>query len=382
MSGFCAGSGNQSPSKRLKFIKVLDGRKQPIRGLWKRGDKFYARLAIRDASGNEQDKRVPLSALTVADAREELASVKKLRRLNILPTPQRAPFLSDYLETYLRDASLVKRPRTVGLERTHLNHWGRSIGHLRLGQIAKRHLLLFRSQKLSEGWSRRTANLSIVALGNLLKHAIDAGWLSSLPTEGVKQLKHVPKRKRLFAWAEIEAVCSAAIAHTKNGQTLADYIKLMCFCGSRRDETLRLKWSDVDWDNLQLTIGSDGLAKNHHARTVDFNDPLANHLQDMKRRVRNDSEWLFTSPRIPGGTSRFKTMMEGLRTARKESGHLDFGFHHCRVYFASSCVMSGVDFPTTAAWLGHRDQGFLLSRVYARLNNQHRIAQSRIVRFS
>ncbi len=30
------------------FAKVLDGRKQPVRDLWQRGDRFYARLSIED----------------------------------------------------------------------------------------------------------------------------------------------------------------------------------------------------------------------------------------------------------------------------------------------------------------------------------------------
>src|SRR5436190_14242461 len=59
-----------------------------------------------------------------------------------------------------------------------------------------------------------------------------------------------------------------ALQVSKNGQQFCDYVRLMAFCGSRRDETLRLKWNDVDWQNRQLTIGSDGLAKNHKARAV------------------------------------------------------------------------------------------------------------------
>ena len=29
-----------------RYRKVLDGRKQPIRGLWQRGDRFYARVKV------------------------------------------------------------------------------------------------------------------------------------------------------------------------------------------------------------------------------------------------------------------------------------------------------------------------------------------------
>ena len=43
-------------------------------------------------------------------------------------------------------------------------------------------------------------------------------------------------------------------------------------------------WSDVDWGQQQLTIGSDGLSKNHESRAVDFNDALAELLEDMRSR--------------------------------------------------------------------------------------------------
>jgi hypothetical protein len=36
---------------RYQYKKVLDGRKQPIRGLWERNGKFIARIAMEDDAG-------------------------------------------------------------------------------------------------------------------------------------------------------------------------------------------------------------------------------------------------------------------------------------------------------------------------------------------
>jgi hypothetical protein len=38
---------------RYQYKKVLDGRKQPIRGLWERKGKFIARLAVEDEGRTE-----------------------------------------------------------------------------------------------------------------------------------------------------------------------------------------------------------------------------------------------------------------------------------------------------------------------------------------
>ena len=58
-------------------------------------------------------------------------------------------------------------------------------------------------------------------------------------------------------------------------------------------------WSDVDWDQQQLTIGSDGLSKNHESRAVDFNAALAELLEEMRARS-NGSAYLFPAPRMFG----------------------------------------------------------------------------------
>jgi hypothetical protein len=37
------------------------------------------------------------------------------------------------------------------------------------------------------------------------------------------------------------------------------------------------------------------------------------------------------------------------------------------------CVMAGIDYMTIAAWLGHKDGGILIGKVYGHLNNEHRL---------
>jgi hypothetical protein len=44
-------------------------------------------------------------------------------------------------------------------------------------------------------------------------------------------------------------------------------------------------------------------------------------------------------------------------------------------------VMSGVDFMTIAAWVGHLDGGVLIGRVYGHLANEHRKAMGERMNF-
>jgi hypothetical protein len=41
--------GSKRQSHGFQFIKGLDGRKQPIRGLWVRNGRFYARLNLNSS---------------------------------------------------------------------------------------------------------------------------------------------------------------------------------------------------------------------------------------------------------------------------------------------------------------------------------------------
>lgn len=49
----------------------------------------------------------------------------------------------------------------------------------------------------------------------------------------------------------------------------------------------------------------------------------------------------------------------------------DIGFHHFRHFFISHCVMAGIDFMTISVWVGHKDGGPLIGKVYGHLRPGH-----------
>lgn len=368
------------------YQKVLDGRKRPIRGLWMRNARFYARVSIEDPkTGLKAVRRVPLAANTTAEAQGELRRLLTQREDNELPVLRRTPKFRHYVRQYLdfydtvRDA---KRPKTLQTERGHLNQWIEHLGDTRLDRINMAMINGFIAKRQGQGRSGRTVNLAVTILRNVLKKAIDDGWLQRLPTENLRPLKWTARKRPLFSNSEIEAVCEKGLTSSKNGQELADYIRVMAFAGSRASETLRLKWADVDWSQRQLTIGSDGLAKNHKSRVVDFNPKLEAHLRGMVQRRAPDTDWLFPSPRRGGADIASKSLRESLRLARTAANLPRFGFHDCRHFFISMCVMSGIDFMTIAKWVGHQDGGVLIGKVYGHLSNEHAQRQAGRIVFS
>ena len=70
-----------------------------------------------------------------------------------------------------------------------------------------------------------------------------------------------------------------------------------------------------------------------------------------------------------------------MELAKAASGLSGVGFHDLRHQFISMCVMSGIDYMTLAAWVGHKDGGVLIGKVYGHLANEHRKAMAERVNF-
>jgi integrase len=281
----------QTPSSCATFAKVLDGRKQPIRGLWERNGRYYAQITLENQiSGEKKVRRVPLkdkdgkSVDTVPQALSEMNRLQIKRTDNELPVLTRTPKFADYVVHYLDFISSGQ-------------------GTKKSGTIQKE----FITKRLKAGLKPRTCNLDVISLRCCLKQARQDGWIQRLPMEGFKPLKTTTPRRPFFSTTDIERICQAALERsedgspvTKNGQQFADYVRLLAYSGARRNEALRLRWQDVDFDQEQLHIGSDGDTKNSETRTVDFNAKLKAHLQAMHKRSRQVSKWLFPSPQRGG----------------------------------------------------------------------------------
>ena len=355
------------------FTIVRDSRKRKVRGLWRRGAKLYLQTRI---TGEKSARRIPLKALTLEDAKIEMADIQKKKRDVGLDKTGIRPKFEEYCDRYLKfhetAASSGKKARTIARERHSLVHWKKALGHVRLDKITKPMITGYVKERLESGLKPRTVNIDVIILRNVLKEAREEGLLSALPTEGIKPKKVSTPHRPLLSPAQFQSLCDAAAKCGKNGQQLLDYLRFLAFTGARRDEALTIAWENVDFDKALLCIGSDGLSKNSKARYIDLNPNLEGHLRDMWTRRAPDSQWVFPSPQRGGKDAPAKTFRESLLLARKEAGLDWVGFHDLRHYFISMAVMAGIDFMTIAEWVGHQDGGVLIGKVYGHLLDGHK----------
>lgn len=389
-----------SNSRRYRYTKVLDNRKHPIRGLWRRNESYYARLTVEDDCGRKTLKWVPLDgAQTASDANKEFEKLKGERDDNHLRPIGLSPLFSDYAQTYLdRLSTSGKKGDTIVNERGHLNKWIKSIGHIRLAKIRPHHITGHLHDLRTAKKSARTCNLSLTCLRNVLKSARTDGHLKFSPADGLDWFKTEKKAHRLYSPDEIDRLCASAFAPRyiegrlakeggqgaplKNAVQFADYLRFLQYSGAREQEALRVRVADVDMDQGHAMIGAEGDSKNREARAIDLNAQLRGLLEDMAKRRAPDTQWLFPSPQRGDKDERARTFRESLLLARESAGLPDFGFHDLRRFFASRAVMSGIDFLTVSRWLGHKDGGILLAKSYAHLANEHRKTQAARLVFS
>jgi integrase len=357
---------NRAQTSRWEQVFDASGRRS--RGIWKRGKTFYVQCRTKDPQTGliAQDRHALFGARTEPQARKLAEAVKIKAASGEIYRKQGFPTLAEYIPHYL--ANCHKGDHTIDNERGYLKMWLTHLGNIRLSQITAAAILSYRTKALAEeGVSERTVNVRVNALKSLLKFAKQEEKLEKLPTDGIKELHHEYRTKRLLSKEQVEGIISIAEqVCPRTGRQFADFVKLAAYSGGRNSEVLQLQWENVDFSQRLLHFET-GTTKGGKGRAVDFNPNLEAHLREMAAR-KTGSPWLFPSPRTD---TRVTTFKKALEKVRRKLG-VDFSAHSFRHYFCSMCVMSGVDFLTIAKWVGHRDGGVLIGKVYGHTHDQHR----------
>jgi integrase len=356
-----------------RFVPVFDSRKSKIKGLVQRGSRYYAQMRVATPDGRTRPVRVPLKARRLDDAKKEAEAKRTENRKGEMHLPGHRPKFKDLVEKYQKSAEfLVKKPGTRENEIQALNRWITHLGGVRIDWIRPDRMTSFRDLRMKQGVSARTINLDLVAFNNAMAYAVSQAWLSAAPRLKKLKEKAAPKRQ-LLTDTNIERLLSACVATvTKNAQELRFYLRFLALTGAREQEALKVRWNDVDLWNQQVTIGANADTKNSRSRMVNFTSELKALLHEMNKTRPPDSSFLFPSPQRGARDIPAQSLRESFKLVRNKAGIRWVGFHDFRHFFASRCVMSGVDFMTIASWLGHSDGGVLVGKVYGHLADEHK----------
>lgn len=195
------------------------------------------------------------------------------------------------------------------------------------------------SSKTKKSPKAGTINREIALLKNMFSMAIQWEYMDHNPAKGVKLLTERPLVMRILKEAEIKTLIDEANGHMKAIITIA------LNCGLRRNEILNLRWNDVDFDNLIISIWE---TKNNTPRKVPMNALVLDALHSMDRK----GEYIFTNTRTG---ERIKDIKTGFKAACRRAEIQDLRFHDLRHNCGTQMVMNGVDIVTVKEILGHKD---------------------------
>jgi Site-specific recombinase XerD len=202
----------------------------------------------------------------------------------------------------------------------------------------------------------------IIQFAKSVEHVCPSRWNTIVAalrhiTGTAKSLRRRRMRHRRFT-PPTQMEFSAFLAECDNiPRTKAGLVvRFLTATGLRISEARQLEWRDVLADSIHVRAE---ISKNGFERFV----PIIPEAREVIERLRGVCKGDFVLPR--------QNPRKAIEKACRLAGLPRMSFHCFRHLFATRCIQSGVDLPTVARWLGHRDGGALLAKVYYHLADEH-----------
>ena len=227
----------------------------------------------------------------------------------------------------------------------------------------------------AKSYTPSRTNGAMSFLNRLFDRSIEAGHLSANPLDRIKRLRIVKTHRWIPSSEEFSRLIAEirANANWRFNDATADAVELFAYTGLRLSEGQNLKWKAVKADHIEVQVSKDFRTKNDEMRSI----PIAAKLRDLLERLR----------RAPGSKDPEARVMMidrptiGLANACKRRGFDHLRTHDLRHLFATRCIEGGVDIPTVAKWMGHKDGGVLISKTYSHILASHSAKQVEKVNF-
>jgi integrase len=231
--------------------------------------------------------------------------------------------------------------------------------------------------KFSGRYSATRYNAAIGVLRAIFNAAMEAAALYRNPALGIKRARVSQKHLVLPDGDQFERFLrEIESANGRDSRKCANLARFLAFGGFRLSEAANVTWADCDFAKSEIVVRGDSETgtKNWSVRRV----PMIPDMKALLERLRQEQPE--TMRNLP--VMRVKECQKAMDRAAKAIGMERITHHDLRHLFATRCIESGVDIPTVARWLGHKDGGSLACRVYGHLRDQHSAAMADKVRFS
>lgn len=262
---------------------------------------------------------------------------------------KRAPLLKDLAERYLsHHAATMKKESSQDRDRRLIERFilpalgGKKVDAITRADVARLHYDVGKGTPIQ-------ANRVLACLSKMMSLAVLWGWRSDAkgnPCKGIQRFKE-NSRERFLSPDELSRLGQAISELGAEGAELPSVltaVKLLVLTGCRREEVLRLRWQDVDFERACLHLPDSKTG----AKVVPLGAPALEVLAQTPRLVGNPYVCPGLKPDghlvgLPRAWARIckRADLEGLR------------IHDLRHSFASVGAASGMGLPVIGKLLGH-----------------------------
>jgi integrase len=236
--------------------------------------------------------------------------------------------------------------------------------------------------KRANGTKAKIRNL----MSAVFQHAMRYEWMDRNPIQLVRQSAKREKVPDVLELAELQLLLTKLDVRER---TLA---LLDAATGLRVSELLAIRWSDIDFDNLELSVTRSiwhqvvGDCKTEaSAKPVPLDSYMAEDLLRWRRHspYPMDDDWVFASPAKKGKQPYWpdNLMKRYIKpVARKAGINKNIGWHTFRHSFGTLLKANGEDVKTVQELLRHANSRITLDVYTQAVNSHKRAAQSKVVK--
>jgi integrase len=341
--------------------------------------RYYARAF---AGGKEVWKSLKTSHFSVAEAKlAEFLKEHRERRGNGNGEVSAKMTFGEAAAVHLRnlDDNLSIKPRTRDYWREVLAALLKSWPGLNETEVRK--ITRADCKKWASAYAKTASptryNNTVAILRHVVNVAVECGVVYSNAAALVKRAALRGKQISLPTTDKFNAmIAEMRVGHSRDSINCADLASGLAFTGCRIGEAREIAWRDVDFDAGEIVVRGDAKTgtKNWELRRV----ALIPDARALFQRVRAERP----SEPLDAKVFRVGECQKSLDRACKKVGANRITHHDLRHLFATRCIESGVDVPTTSRWLGHKDGGALAMKTYGHLRREHNMAQAQRVSFA
>jgi integrase len=246
-------------------------------------------------------------------------------------------------------------------------------------KITKQECLQWRAE-FGRKYSATVTNGTLAILRRTFDIAVEIGARYDNPAR-TKDVKRARVRRKELKLPEPDQFL-ALVKHIRGngsgkGGPCADAIEFFSYAGPRLKEAARIFGHDCNFLKNEIVIRGDAKTgtKNWEIRRVPMIPEMRQLLERLKAN-RGEEEFL-NNPVL-----KVRKFNRSLKNACLKLGLHHLTHHDLRHLFATRCIESGVDIPTVAKWLGHKDGGVLAMQTYGHLRDKHSAEMAQKVVFS